>query len=301
VIELHLIGYTEDGEHLVLDLEADGEGRYVLPVDPDLLATLETVREQRLAEGLPVDERAAPAPPPETSTRAGSDRAAGAARPDAPPFDTGAGVPAEAVAGANGRLEERGDQGQDPPEDARPGGDAHPDADAAARGGEAADRPADAEAAAEAPSEPSSVPAISLLSPAEIQAMLRAGRSVRTVAREAGTETAWIERWQAPILAERERVLADARDRRIDQPHARALGGSVERQLADRGVEPETARWEASRRDDGRWRITVRFDEKGRARSATWLLDPAEPHLRPQSPLATELASPRGRPPARRR
>jgi hypothetical protein len=61
VIELHLIGYTEDGDHLVLDLDADGEGRYLLVVDPDLLATLEAVREERLATGKPVDERPEPA------------------------------------------------------------------------------------------------------------------------------------------------------------------------------------------------------------------------------------------------
>jgi hypothetical protein len=282
VIELHLIGYTEDGEYLVLDLDADGEGRYALPVDPDLLATLDTVREQRLAEGLPVDERPAPPPaaeasvPPSPPDGRAAAATTGETHTSAPASSS---LPEEPPAGADGPHDERGDQGPD---------------------GEAL-RAQAAEETGDGPPEASSVPAISLLSPAEIQAMLRAGRSVRTVAREAGTETAWIERWQAPILAERERILADARGRRIDQPHARALGGSVERQLADRGVEPESARWEASRRDDGRWRITVRFDEEGRARSATWLLDPAEPHLRPQSPLATELASPRGRSSARRR
>jgi hypothetical protein len=293
VIELHLIGYTEDGEHLVFDLDVDGEGRYVLAVDPDLLATLETVREQRLADGLPVDERAAPPPAPGPSGPPGGDGRAETAG-DGDPQPVAAASPPlaeEGDAGANGRVDERADG------EGRPAADeaGHPTGapgHRAAPGGETGE---------DLPSQASSVPAISLLSPAEIQAMLRAGRSVRKVAREAGTETAWIERWQAPILAERERILADARERRIDQPHARALGGSVERQLADRGVEPESARWEASRREDGRWRITVRFDEKGRARSATWLLDPTEPHLRPQSPLATELASPRGRTSARRR
>jgi hypothetical protein len=62
VIELHLIGYTEDGEHLVLDLDADGVGRYRLPVDPDLLATVAQLRDVRIRRGLLVDRRVAPEP-----------------------------------------------------------------------------------------------------------------------------------------------------------------------------------------------------------------------------------------------
>jgi hypothetical protein len=280
VIELHLIGYTEDAASLVLDLEADGEGRYLVAVDPDLLATLEAVRDQRIAAGLPVDRRR-PAPPP-----SGSDTPILAhGTPDATrdPDASAAAATASAV----------GDGGLPADDDAHEVGDPGPPAN----GGPPAS-PAEVERIPDAapPDRPRSS-----LSPAEIQAQLRAGRSVRALAREAGTDPAWIERWQAPILAERERILADARGRRIEQPHARALGGSVERNLSDRGIEPEATRWQVSRRHDGRWRITVRFDEDGRPRSATWLLDPAEPHLRPQSPLATELASPRRRARPRRR
>jgi hypothetical protein len=284
VIELHLIGYTEDAASLVLDLDADGEGRYLVAVDPDLLATLEAVRDQRVAAGLPVDGRApasvpepsptAPSPPDEESGPEGS----GVSHPEA-----STARPGDAGPGANGDAAARRDE---VPDDG--GTTGPPDAP-----GEDVVAPADEQALPVAPR--------SRLSPAEIQAQLRAGRSVRALAREAGTDPAWIERWQAPILAERERILADARGRRIEQPHARALGGSVERNLSDRGVEPEETRWQVSRRHDGRWRVTVRFDEDGRPRAATWLLDPAEPHLRPQSPLATELASPRRRARPRRR
>jgi hypothetical protein len=275
VIELHLIGYTEDAEHLVLDLDAGAEGRYTLRVDPDLLATLEAVRDERVATGRPVDRRREPAPPaPPAPPRPEPDPLPPPRlRPRRP-----VPAPAEVALPDNGRAGPAG------------GGGAPPAAAASA------DEPeADAPAVDDTPA------ARSRLSPAEIQAQLRSGRSVRSVAKEAGTDRAWIERWLAPILAERDRVLDDARTRRIDRPHARALGGSVERALADRGVDPEDARWRVSRRDDGRWRITVAFDERGRARSATWLLDPSQAHLRPQSPLATELASPRRRDGARRR
>lgn len=57
MIELHLIGYTADLEHLVLDLDAgDGSGRYRLVVEPDLFATLDTVRRERRDAGLPVGD-----------------------------------------------------------------------------------------------------------------------------------------------------------------------------------------------------------------------------------------------------
>ncbi len=56
MIELHLIGYTADLEHLVLDLEGADGGRYRLHVDPDVFATLDELREERRAAGLPVGD-----------------------------------------------------------------------------------------------------------------------------------------------------------------------------------------------------------------------------------------------------
>jgi hypothetical protein len=60
-------------------------------------------------------------------------------------------------------------------------------------------------------------------------------------------------------------------------------------------VSPTEARWRVVRRDDGRWRVSVRFEERGRPRTATWLLDPDAERLRAQSRLATELSAPRRR------
>jgi hypothetical protein len=318
VIELHLIGYTEDGDHLVLDLDADGEGRYLLEVDPDLLATLEAVREERLATGKPVDERPEPAaalpadepkdPGPEVvhrepfaPTRDG--HAENGRGPAEAADDPAAGAAPRAAGSAPATLEPStpepvapasaedltADPDTDPadsdanPDDAGPGdagpGDADPDDPDADEAG--------------APSPATAVR--SRLTPAEIQARLRAGRSVRAVAKEAGVDREWVERWHDPIRAERERVLADARSRRVDHPKARPLGAAVDRSLSERGVSPTEARWRVVRRDDGRWRVSVRFEERGRPRTATWLLDPDAERLRAQSRLATELAAPRRR------
>jgi hypothetical protein len=261
VIELQLIGYTEDGEHLVLDLDVDGAGRYAVRVDPDLLATVAQLRDVRVRRGLVVDHREVlPAPPLE--------REPGSAF-----------LPSPAVASPNGRGADR----------------------------EAVERAALLPQAGSSPpvGEPTeevggSGAATSKLSPAEIQAQLRAGRSVRVVAAEAGTDLASIERWLPPILAERERVLAEARARRLDAPRARPLGEVVDEALAKRGVPPERRRWSATRRADGRWRVSVRFEDRGRPRTATWLMDPAGDRLAAASPLAGELAGPGRRTPRHR-
>jgi hypothetical protein len=245
VSELHLIGYTEDAEHLVLDLEVEGEGRYSVRIDPDLLATVAELRELRVARGAPVDRRTGPEP----TTANGQHPAA---------------VPA--VEHADVDLEPDVDPDPDPDEH-RPAALAVPHAQ---------------------------------LSPAEIQTQLRAGRSVRAVAAEAGTDRAWIERWLPPILAERERVLDEARRRRLNAPRARPLGASVDRALTDRGVPADRTTWSATRRADGRWRVSVRFEDRGRPRTATWLMDPGGERVQAASPLAEELAGPGGGP-ARRR
>lgn len=59
MIDLQLVGYTADLKHLVFDLDGgSGEGRYRLFIDADLFATMDTVRDSRREEGLPVgDER----------------------------------------------------------------------------------------------------------------------------------------------------------------------------------------------------------------------------------------------------
>lgn len=199
MIEVHLIGYTEDGEQLVFDLDPEGEGCYAVSVDPDLLATL---------------------------------AAASAASA------------ASSVAGPNGMQ-----AGSD-------------EADGA--------------------------PASSTLRPAEIQHRLRAGRSVQAVAEEAGVEPARIERWLPPILAERDRVLRDAWERNVGEGDT-PLREQVEAALDARGAPPQRRVWSAARRADGRWRVSVRFPEDGRSRSATWTMRAEGGPLSPASRLASEL------------
>lgn len=386
MIELQLIGYTAELDHLVLDLVDGGAGRYRLVVDADLFATLDELREQRRARGLPVgdlvefaeelgvpadrlqqiDDEDAEAAAAQGHVSAGSalaeHRVAAADDEVDEDTDDAGDAPVEAPVTTvveptvveGWRLEDDHDQagdepvvlsllaGHDPEESSvrlvsRPG-----DASDGARGDDAvpawvdngrapdaspppAPEP-DPEPAPEpqpepesepepepevepvapplAPLPPQPVPRSTVepgtpdrpqptLSPAEIQARLRSGRSVRAVARAAGVDEERIRRWEVPIVAERARVLQQAHALRLERPRlgrsAQPLGEAVRRNLANRGVARETIDWETSRRQDGRWRVCVRYVSRGRKRSATWTYAPDEGELQAASDTARDL------------
>ncbi len=137
------------------------------------------------------------------------------------------------------------------------------------------------------------IPVNSKLSPAEIQAELRKGRSVRAVAKAAGTDPAWVKRWLEPIRAEQTRIIEQARAltvvSRKGQVSALPLSEASEVRLTRRGVDPATASWDAVRRADGTWRISCKFEEKGKTRTASWLWPRGETRLQPASELAREV------------
>lgn len=145
---------------------------------------------------------------------------------------------------------------------------------------------------------PAASPAAAL-SPAEIQARLRMGRSVRAVAREAGVDEDRIRRWEAPILAEQARVREAALGARLRRARLGAstlpLGDAVAHNLASRGVDVADATWDVARRRDGRWRVAIRWTTRGRKRSATWTWDPDDEVLAAASDSARELGFTRTR------
>lgn len=260
MIELHLIGYTADLRYLVLDVDAeDGRGRYRLVVDGDLFATLDELREQRLAAGMEAGEYIWVVEEDEPESE-----------PEPEP---------EAEPAPDPEHEPRGPAASEPePEPQEPGPE---------------------------PQEPAPEPEAqrpdAALTPAEIQALLRRGRSVRSVARAAGTDPEWIERWLPPIEAERRRVLERAWTRRLERPRLgvsrEPLREAVERSLRGRHVDPLDATWDVARRANGSWSVAIRFAQRGRNRSATWIYDPAEGRLAAASELARDLGF--TRPPAR--
>jgi hypothetical protein len=137
----------------------------------------------------------------------------------------------------------------------------------------------------------------SALSPREIQARLRRGRTVAEVAVEAGVEMEWIERFAAPVLAEQADAVARAGRITLKTPRRgmsdRPLHQSVLRNLADRGVrmtdDQLASAWSANQILNGEWLIRFSFASRGSRYQAEWTLDMAEGELIPRNRMGTEL------------
>ncbi|HEY1734659.1 MAG TPA: septation protein SepH [Acidimicrobiales bacterium] len=121
----------------------------------------------------------------------------------------------------------------------------------------------------------------STLSPREIQARLRIGRTVEDVAGEAGVGTDWVERFAGPIIAEQQAALARAKDSVYEAPRRglsmRPLGQSVARNLLLKGVrlsnEEMADGWSAFLHQDSEWIVSFRYVFRQRDVEAQWVVD----------------------------
>lgn len=140
----------------------------------------------------------------------------------------------------------------------------------------------------------------SSLRPAEIQARVRSGASVEEVARAASVPLERVLPFARAVLLERAHIAEDARAvhcRPWESGEAHPLGELVDARLLERGLEPEQATWDAARRDNGTWRVTVQFGEGKRAGEAAWIYEPAARQVRANDATAHELiAEPRVEP-----
>lgn len=114
----------------------------------------------------------------------------------------------------------------------------------------------------------------SALSPREIQARIRAGATAQEVADSAGLPLVAVQRYEGPVLAEREYVAELARDTAVrHEPGAPTLGDLVTDRLAARGVDVATLSWDAARDGSGPWAVIARFEVGGDAKEAQWTFD----------------------------
>lgn len=139
---------------------------------------------------------------------------------------------------------------------------------------------------------------ISRLSPREIQQLLREGKSVDDVAKRAGVDEAWVDRFLGPVLEERAGVIR--RTQEAYQRRARLgasgvpIGVAVRRNLEARRANERTLQqlddsWEARRMGSGIWRVKLRFSHRGRRLVADWELGKDSAEIRPRNKLASEL------------
>jgi Protein of unknown function (DUF3071) len=116
------------------------------------------------------------------------------------------------------------------------------------------------------------------LSPRDIQTRIRAGESLEDVTRMAGIPLDRVERFAAPVLAEREHIAAVAMSasvrRRGETSGHRSLRITVTERLVTRGVVIDTMRWDSYRLDDGRWAVTADYTSGTEERHACFTFDP---------------------------
>ncbi|HEU5081968.1 MAG TPA: septation protein SepH [Acidimicrobiales bacterium] len=139
--------------------------------------------------------------------------------------------------------------------------------------------------------------AASQLSVREIQARLRAGEDVARVAREAGVDDAWIERFAPPVRAEQRRIVERALASHLERPRAGAsvvpLRRAVGMALADKGIAFTAAAFDAawSSRLIGhdRWAVEFRYRHRGKERTALWDFDATDGSLTTSDRTASQL------------
>lgn len=118
------------------------------------------------------------------------------------------------------------------------------------------------------------IPMESSLTPRDIQTRIRRGESVEEVAEAAGITVERVQGFAVPVIAEREWMAQSARATSVRRKHvggpAVALAELADTALAERGIAPENARWDAWRREDGRWTVQVDLEDG----AASFLYDP---------------------------
>ncbi len=136
------------------------------------------------------------------------------------------------------------------------------------------------------------------LTPREIQARLRAGRSAEAVADEAEVDVEWVERFAVPIFAEQAQVVELARTLIYAKPRGddsdAPLDEAVAWNLLDRGItllkDEFAASWGAYQLHDQVWLVRFEYRSKGRPQHAEWEVDVRTGELTARNRLAGELA-----------
>lgn len=121
-------------------------------------------------------------------------------------------------------------------------------------------------------------PMDSSLSPRDIQARIRAGASLEEVTEAAGMPLERVERFAAPVLAEREHLAAMAVSssvrRRGETSGHRNLRATAAERLLKRGVDVDSLVWDSHRLEDGRWAVTADYTLGDESQRATFFFDP---------------------------
>ena len=153
------------------------------------------------------------------------------------------------------------------------------------------------------------VPPIAM-SPRDIQTRIRNGATAAEVAELSGIPLEKVQRYEGPVLAEREYIAQQARKVEVASPapghdvyrsvfgeNPASLSDMVEHRLRAYGVEPSTLEWDSWRRPDGSWNVVARFEPKpggpagiGEEPPAMWTFHPARKSLQNANRWAQQLS-----------
>lgn len=132
------------------------------------------------------------------------------------------------------------------------------------------------------------------LAPKEIQAHIRAGMSAEDVAAVTGAPLDYIQRFEGPVLAEREFVVESALNVPVlvavetDPVEGATFGAVIRERLADAGAMDE--RWASWKEQGGGWIVKLTFRTGQVEHDARWGFDPKKSALAPINPEAVSLS-----------
>jgi hypothetical protein len=148
------------------------------------------------------------------------------------------------------------------------------------------------------------------MSPRDIQSRIRSGATAAEVAELSGLPLANVQRYEGPVLAEREYIAQQARKVEVASPapgqetyraafgdEPASLGEMVAHRLAAHGIESSAVEWDSWRRTDGAWTVVARFETKpgslesiGEEPPAMWTFHPARKSIQNANRWAQQLS-----------
>jgi hypothetical protein len=140
--------------------------------------------------------------------------------------------------------------------------------------------------------EPSSGPR---LSPREVQAHIRSGLSAEEVATLTGAELEYIQRFEGPVLAEREHIVGAALSVQVltaiepgmDEDDS-TFGSAIRARLESLGASDE--RWTSWKESGGEWTVKLSFTAAHIDHDARWSFEPKRQALAPLNSEAVTLS-----------
>lgn len=146
------------------------------------------------------------------------------------------------------------------------------------------------------PPEPARPRVASKLTPKQIQSLLRRGKTEEEVARLAGTEVDWIQRFSFAILAERAGVIDAVTSARLTKPRlgvsdktiGEAVQASIESKRIQMSADEIDAAWKAVR-TNGLWHVRFEYFSRGQERIAEYSFDPTSRTVEPLNDLAMDI------------